>query len=139
MVDDNRDAADSLACASADGPRGQTAYDGLEAVQPRRAFRPDVVLLDIGLPRMNGYEAAAQHPATAVGQDMVLVALTGWGQEEDKRRALDAGFDHHMTSRWTRPRWRSCCRAWTPGRDVEGSYRPRSGKRGSEGRRGPRR
>ena len=70
---------------------------------------------------------------------MVLVAVTGWGQEEDKRRALDAGFDRHMTKPVDPAAVEELLSRWTPGRDVEGSYRPRSGKRGSEGRRGPRR
>ena len=60
-------------------------------------FRPDVVLLDIGLPGMNGYEVARAHPAGSRGAGgMVLVALTGWGQEEDRRRSREAGFDHHL-------------------------------------------
>ena len=56
-----------------------------------------MVLLDIGLPRLNGYEAAGRIREQPWGRDMVLVALTGWGQEEDKRRAREAGFDHHLT------------------------------------------
>jgi CheY-like chemotaxis protein len=79
------------------GHEFQTAYDGLEAVQAAAAFRPDVVLLDIGMPKMNGYEAARHIREQAWGKDMLLVALTGWGQEEDKRRAAEAGFDHHLT------------------------------------------
>ena len=61
------------------------------------AFRPSLILLDIGMPRMNGYEAARRIRQENWGNDVVLVAMTGWGQEEDKRRAIDAGFDHHMT------------------------------------------
>jgi len=60
-------------------------------------FRPDVVLLDIGLPKMNGYEVARHVRGQSWGKDMTLIAQTGWGQEEDKRRALEAGCDHHMT------------------------------------------
>jgi CheY-like chemotaxis protein len=74
----------------------RTAYDGLEAVEVVEAFRPDVVLLDIGLPHMNGYEAARAIRQQSWGQSIVLIALTGWGQEEDRRRARDAGFDHHL-------------------------------------------
>jgi PAS domain S-box-containing protein len=98
VVDDNRDAADSLAIMlRLAGHEVEMANDGLEAVQAAGAFRPDVVLLDIGLPRMNGYEAARHIREQPWGKDMPLIALTGWGQEEDKRRAQEAGFDHHLT------------------------------------------
>jgi CheY-like chemotaxis protein len=97
-VDDNRDAADSLAMLlQMMGHETRTAYDGLEAAQAAATFRPDVVLLDIGLPKMNGYEVARQIRQQRWGEGMALIALTGWGQEEDKRRALEAGFDHHLT------------------------------------------
>jgi signal transduction histidine kinase len=97
-VDDSRDAAHSLTLMlELMGHEVRTAYDGLEAVQAAATFRPDVVLLDIGLPKMNGYEAARQIRQQAWGKNVVLIAITGWGQEEDKRRALDAGFDHHLT------------------------------------------
>ena len=79
------------------GHDARTAYDGLEAVQAAATFRPEVILLDIGLPKMNGYEAARQIRREPSGKNMALIALTGWGQEEDKRRALEAGFDHHLT------------------------------------------
>jgi PAS domain S-box-containing protein len=98
VVDDNRDAADTLAMMLAImGHETRTSYDGLEAVQAAADFRPGVVLLDIGLPKMNGYEAARHLRQQPWGKGMVLIALTGWGQEEDKRRALEAGFDHHLT------------------------------------------
>jgi signal transduction histidine kinase/CheY-like chemotaxis protein len=97
-VDDNRDAADSLAIMLRTmGHEVRTAYDGLEAVQAAATFRPEVVLLDIGLPKMNGYEAARHIRGQPWGKGMALIALTGWGQDEDKRRALEAGFDHHLT------------------------------------------
>jgi signal transduction histidine kinase/ActR/RegA family two-component response regulator len=97
-VDDNRDAADSLTrMLELMGHETRAAYDGLEAVQAAAVFRPEVVLLDIGLPKMNGYEAARQIRREKWGKDVVLIALTGWGQEEDRRRALEAGFDHHLT------------------------------------------
>jgi CheY-like chemotaxis protein len=98
VVDDNRDVTDSLAILL--GLMGHdigTAYDGLEAVQAAATFRPDVVLLDIGLPKLNGYEAAQQIREQPWGKHMFLIALTGWGQEADKRRATNAGFDHHLT------------------------------------------
>jgi CheY-like chemotaxis protein len=98
VVDDNRDAADSLALMlSMTGHETRTAYAGLEAIQTAAGFRPDVVLLDIGLPKLNGYEAARQIKKQSWGKGMAVIALTGWGQEEDKRRALEAGFDHHLT------------------------------------------
>jgi PAS domain S-box-containing protein len=97
-VDDNRDAANSLAIMlRMMGHESRTAYDGLEAVQVAATFRPDVVLLDIGLPKLNGYEAARRIRQQPWGKGVALIALTGWGQEEDKRRALEAGFDHHLT------------------------------------------
>lgn len=98
VVDDNRDAADSLAMIlQLKGHEIQTAYDGVEAVQAAATFRPDVVLLDIGMPRMNGYEAAQHIQEQSWGKKIVLVALTGWGQEEDKRRAIEAGLHFHLT------------------------------------------
>jgi CheY-like chemotaxis protein len=98
IADDLRDTVNSLAMMlRLAGHEIQTAHDGLEAVQAAAVFRPDVVLLDIGMPKMNGYEAARHIRAQPWGEKMVLVALTGWGQEEDKRRATEAGFDHHLT------------------------------------------
>jgi CheY-like chemotaxis protein len=98
IADDLRDTVDSLAIMlRLAGHEIQTAHDGLEAVQAAAVFRPDVVLLDIGMPKLNGYEAARHIRQEPWGKKMVLVALTGWGQEEDKRRATEAGFDHHLT------------------------------------------
>jgi signal transduction histidine kinase len=74
----------------------RVAADGVQAVEIAREFHPQIALLDIGMPRMDGYEAARQI-RTALGRSIFLVALTGWGQEEDQRRAHAAGFDHHMT------------------------------------------
>ncbi len=97
IVDDNRDGADSLALMlRLLGNRVQMAYDGIEAVQAAEGFRPDVVLLDIGLPRLNGYEACRRIREQPWSKDMVLIAVTGWGQDEDKRRSLEAGFNFHM-------------------------------------------
>jgi signal transduction histidine kinase/ActR/RegA family two-component response regulator len=98
VVDDNVDAATSLAILLGRmGHDVSTAYDGLEAVQAAAAYRSDVVLLDIGLPKMNGYDAAREIRRQPGGNNVTLIALTGWGQEEDKRRAAEAGFDHHIT------------------------------------------
>jgi two-component system CheB/CheR fusion protein len=97
IVDDNRDAAASLATLlKITGNEIQTAHDGLEAVEVAATFRPEVVLLDIGLPKLNGHDACRRIREQPWGKDMVLVALTGWGQDEDRRQSKDAGFDHHM-------------------------------------------
>lgn len=98
VVDDNRDAADNLAMVlRLMGHNVLTAYDGVEAVQAAATFHPDVVLLDIGMPKMNGYEAARHIREQTWGRRIVLISLTGWGQEEDKRRATEVGFHHHLT------------------------------------------
>jgi PAS domain S-box-containing protein len=98
VVDDNRDAADSLAIMlQLSGNEVMTTHDGDSALAQRDAFDPDVVLLDIGMPGMNGYEVARRWREGAGGMRALIVALTGWGQEDDKRRAVEAGFDHHLT------------------------------------------
>lgn len=75
----------------------RVAHDGQEALGVAADFHPDVVLLDLGMPRMSGYEAAEHIRQAAWGKNLVLVALTGWGQEEDRRKTTQAGFDHHLT------------------------------------------
>ncbi|CAN5756505.1 hypothetical protein BH23GEM11_BH23GEM11_06610 [soil metagenome] len=97
VVDDNRDAATSLAhLLELTGHQTQIAHDGLEAVQMAESFRPDVVLLDIGLPKLDGLEAARMIRQQPWGRDMMLVALTGWGQDDDRRKSSEAGFDAHL-------------------------------------------
>jgi signal transduction histidine kinase/CheY-like chemotaxis protein len=97
IVDDNRDLVDSLSVLlKLMGNEVRMAYDGVEAVTVADAFRPDVVLLDVGLPLRNGYDAARLIRAEPWGREMVLIALTGWGQERDRRRSGEAGFDHHF-------------------------------------------
>jgi CheY-like chemotaxis protein len=97
IVDDLKDSADSLATLlKMMGHKVHTAYDGEDAVIAAEAFRPDVVLLDIGMPRMNGYDACRRIREQPWGMGMYLIALTGWGQETDRRRSEQAGFDHHM-------------------------------------------
>ena len=97
LVDDNRDSADSLAMLlKVMGHEVRIAHDGLEAVEGAATFQPHVILLDIGLPRLNGYEAARRIREQQRHKDLTLVALTGFGQDEDRRRAEEAGFDAHM-------------------------------------------
>lgn len=97
VVDDNRDSAKTLAMLlKLTGNETHTIHDGLEAVEVAATFRPDVVLLDIGLPKINGYEAARRIREQPWGKKMVLVALTGWGQDEDRLKSTDAGFNGHM-------------------------------------------
>ncbi|MET0508359.1 MAG: ATP-binding protein [Burkholderiaceae bacterium] len=96
VVDDNRDAADSLATLlELSGHEVRRAYDGLTAVEIATRLRPDLVLLDIGLPLLNGYEAARRIRQTS-GRRVKLVAVTGWGQEEARQRSSDSGFDEHL-------------------------------------------
>ena len=97
VVDDNRDGAESLAMMlTLMGNELRTAHDGLEALDVAAAFRPDLILLDIGMPRLNGYDTARRIRGQPWGKNTVLVALTGWGQEEDRQKSHDAGFDTHM-------------------------------------------
>jgi CheY-like chemotaxis protein len=78
------------------GDETQTAHDGLEALDVAAAFRPDVILLDIGMPKLNGYDVACRIRQEPWGKNVVLVAVTGWGQEEDRRRSRESGFNFHM-------------------------------------------
>jgi CheY-like chemotaxis protein len=97
VVDDNADTAASLSTMlRIMGHDVCTAHDGAQAVDAAAAYRPDMVLLDIGLPKLNGYEAARRIREQPWGKAMKLIALTGWGQEEDRRRAKEAGFDEHV-------------------------------------------
>jgi CheY-like chemotaxis protein len=97
VVDDNPDAADSLAMLlQALGNDVHVAYDGEDAVDKALQFSPEIVLLDIGLPKMHGYDVA-RRIRDAQGRDVMLVAVTGWGQEDDRRRSREAGFDYHFT------------------------------------------
>jgi CheY-like chemotaxis protein len=98
VVDDNKDSAETLALAlQLEGCDVETAHGGQQALKLAEGFLPEVVLLDIGMPGMDGYEVARSIRAQPWGADMLLVAQTGWGQEEDRRRTREAGFDAHMT------------------------------------------
>src|SRR6266849_3763550 len=97
VVDDNIDATDSQATLlRLLGHQVETAYSGAAALEKARAFRPEIVLLDLGMPGMDGFEAARQLRAMPEGREVLLVAQTGWGQEEDRRRTRAAGFDAHL-------------------------------------------
>lgn len=98
VVDDNVDAAESLAMLLAfHGHQVEIAHDGPDAMQRLERFAAQVVLLDIGLPGWDGIEVARRMRAKPSGDDLLLVAVTGWGQEADRRRTQEAGFDHHLT------------------------------------------
>jgi PAS domain S-box-containing protein len=97
VVDDNRDAAESMGLVLARaGADVEVVYDGLAALERVERFHPAMVLLDIGMPGMDGYEVARRIRARPSLSDVMLVALTGWGQAEDRRRSLEAGFDQHL-------------------------------------------
>jgi CheY-like chemotaxis protein len=97
VVDDNRDGASSLALLlTLMGHDTRTAHDGLEGIELAEAFRPDLILLDVGLPKLNGLDACRRIREKAWAQDVVIVAMTGWGQDEDRRRSLEAGCDLHL-------------------------------------------
>ncbi len=98
VADDNQDAADSLAMIlEMAGHDVRVVHDGRSALSVAEAFRPDTVLLDIGMPQLNGYEVAQALRQEPWGASITLIALTGWGQEDDRQRAIDAGFDRHLT------------------------------------------
>ncbi len=97
IVDDNTDFATSMAMMlGMMGGETQTAQDGVEALRLAATFRPDVVFLDIGLPKLNGFDVCRVIREQAWGKDVTIVALTGWGQPEDTVRSLEAGFNHHL-------------------------------------------
>lgn len=97
VVDDNQDSALSLAMMlSIMGHETRTAHDGESAVTTAESFLPEVVLLDIGLPKLNGYEVAQRIREREWGASMFLIAVTGWGQEEDRQRSSEVGLNVHM-------------------------------------------
>ncbi len=97
IVDDNRDACDSMAqLLQVCGHDTKTAYDGLAGVAAAETYSPDVILLDLGMPNLNGYDACWRIRAQPSNGTTLLIALTGWGQAEDKRRTKEAGFDAHL-------------------------------------------
>jgi len=97
IVDDNQDSAESLSILlNIAGNETFMAHDGLAAIESAERQRPEVVLLDIGLPEITGYDVCRRIREAPWGKVMVLIALTGWGQEEDRRRSREAGFDGHL-------------------------------------------
>ncbi len=100
IADDNRDALESLArLLQLSGHEVHAAADGLQALEAATRLRPDLMLLDIGMPGLNGYELARRIRSLEWGRSAVLVALTGWGQDNDRRQSREAGFDSH----WVKP------------------------------------
>jgi CheY-like chemotaxis protein len=97
VVDDNVDAAESLAMLlRLEGHEVATAHDGGEAVATTATFKPDIILLDLGMPELDGYSAARLIRQQPGGAEILLIALTGWGQDDDRRRTEAAGFDAHV-------------------------------------------
>jgi CheY-like chemotaxis protein len=97
VADDNEDSAESFAMLlSFSGHEVRVAHDGEAALDALREFRPDVAFLDIGMPGLTGYEVAQAVRAEPWGHEMKLIAVTGWGQPDDRMRARTAGFDRHL-------------------------------------------
>ena len=97
IVDDNRDSADSLAMLlEITGNKTYMAYDGVEAVEAIEKYRPEVVLLDIGLPKLDGHEVCRRVREQTWGKGILIIALTGWGQDDDRRKSEEAGFNGHL-------------------------------------------
>jgi CheY-like chemotaxis protein len=97
VVDDNADSADTLCrLLRSSGFDAQTAYDGPSALAAADATTPDAVVLDIGLPGLSGYDVARQIRQRPWGRRPLLIALTGWGQDAERARTAEAGFDHHL-------------------------------------------
>jgi CheY-like chemotaxis protein len=98
IADDNADAAESLQLwLQMAGHDAHTAADGPGALARAESLRPEIVLLDLGMPGLSGYDVARRIREAPWGRGMVLIALTGWGEEEDRQRTSLAGFDHHLT------------------------------------------
>jgi CheY-like chemotaxis protein len=97
VVDDNVDSATSLTMMlRMMGHEIKTAHDGKAALAAAHSFRPDIILLDIGLPELSGYEVCQRIRQEPWGQNMVIIAQTGWGQEEDRRKSKEMGFNYHL-------------------------------------------
>lgn len=98
IADDNNDSATSLSILLNDaGYDVRTAGDGVQALETAEQFRPDIALLDIGMPKLNGYDVARQLRDQPWGRQMLLIAITGWGGADHRQQTTKAGFDHHLT------------------------------------------
>jgi CheY-like chemotaxis protein len=97
VVDDNRDIVDSMTLLlELSGHQVETAHDGPEAIEAAARYRPEVILLDIGMPGMDGYTVCRRIREQPWGKDIGIIALTGWGQDDDRIRSEEAGFDDHL-------------------------------------------
>jgi CheY-like chemotaxis protein len=97
VADDNRDSAESMAALlTLLGHRVRVAHDGAEAVEAAEGFRPQLILMDVGMPRLDGYDATRRIRERPWGQAVRVIALTGWGQDGDRERSRDAGCDGHL-------------------------------------------
>lgn len=97
VADDNEDSASAMTIIlKLLGNEVRTAHDGLEAVKIAEEFRPELILLDIGMPEMNGFDVCRHIRQQPWAGNVIIAALTGWGQDEDKRLSLEAGFNHHL-------------------------------------------
>ena len=122
IVDDNLDSAESLAMLlEITGNKTYMAHDGLEALEQIEKYRPEVVLLDIGLPRVDGHEVCRRVREKSWGKDIVVIALTGWGQDDDRRKSEEAGFNGHLVKPVDYDKLLELLAALTtnPGREVE--------------------
>jgi two-component system CheB/CheR fusion protein len=129
-VDDNKDVAEMLSeVLVLLGHEVEIAFDGGAALDLVASFHPDVVLLDIGLPKMDGYEVARRLRAEPCGKDVLLIALTGYGQDQDRQRAMKVGFDHHLVKPLDLERLEAILarRINGPSPHPPGDSRPRSG------------
>jgi two-component system CheB/CheR fusion protein len=123
VVDDNMDSAESMATLlRLDGHEVRVAYDGLAAVESALAFRPHVVLLDIGLPGLDGYEVARRLRLSNETKDIFLIALTGYGRTEDRVRALTSGFNYHIKKPVDPGELNMIIKKLTPGRSDESAH-----------------
>lgn len=115
VVDDNRDATETLGLVlERMGHETRLALDGVAAVEAAAAFRPEVILLDIGLPKLSGYDVCQRIRSQPWGKDMVVIAITGWGQESDKARAMAAGFTMHLVKPVDLPELEKLLKALSP-------------------------
>jgi len=97
LADDNVDGAESLRLnLEIQGHDVRVAFDGAAALEMADDFRPEIMVLDLGMPKLDGLEVCRRVRAREWGDDVTIIALTGWGQEQDRRRTLEAGFDHHL-------------------------------------------